>query len=159
VFLLFFWFVLIFAMSEFFFFGNIDGVYDALKKRPKKSVVPPSGNIKKRKYSRQKARRTQCSYYWSTSTKKYKNWGLTNLDAAFYASVWLFPMKPPIVRSTWCVQWCNPKYFVQSNCQSVWLVPISDPSSTLFWSRNCGLPRSFDIHCTCQCFFHPQRIN
>jgi hypothetical protein len=33
------------------------------KKRPKKSVMPPSGNIKKRKYSRQKARRTQCSYY------------------------------------------------------------------------------------------------
>jgi hypothetical protein len=26
-------------------------------------VVPPSGNINKRKYSRQKARRTQCSYY------------------------------------------------------------------------------------------------
>jgi hypothetical protein len=28
-----------------------------------KSVVPPSGNINKRKYSRQKARRIQCSYY------------------------------------------------------------------------------------------------
>jgi hypothetical protein len=28
----------------FLFFGNIDGVNDAIKKRPKKSVVPPSGN-------------------------------------------------------------------------------------------------------------------
>jgi hypothetical protein len=30
------------------FFGNIDGVNDAFKKRPKKSVVPPSsGGIRK----------------------------------------------------------------------------------------------------------------
>jgi hypothetical protein len=47
------------------FYGYIDGAYDALKKRPKKTVVPPSGNINKRKYSRQKARRDQCSYYTS----------------------------------------------------------------------------------------------
>jgi hypothetical protein len=44
-------------------YGNIDGANEALKKRPKKSVMPPSGNKGNSKCSRQKAWLKECSNY------------------------------------------------------------------------------------------------